>query len=217
MKTITKNFTLIELFTAMVLLLVIILCMMLILNSTQTVVLGSVDQDTLYSNSRTAFDLITRDLQCSLYEQDKIFFWHKSDSEINFISVCSDVGSTQKSNIIEVKYKLDSNDNFIKRSKFHIGDSEWDFYGDKSISAWNEEDFIKIIPYVTGLKFTCFDKQGNIIASSLTNLTPYPYSIKIDITTLGGVSYIKWKETGDDSHKTNNERKFTKTVYLGER
>ena len=217
MKVIKKTFSLIEIFTAMILLLVVLLCMVMILTSTQTVVLGSMDQDSLYSNSHTAFDLITRDLQTSLYDQNNIFFWHKSDTEINFVAVAAEVEDTERSNVVEVKYKLDTSDNFLKRSIFYMGDSEWDFFGDKSISAWNEDDFSKIIPFVTDLKFTCFDKDGNIIASSETALTPYPYSVKIDITIIGEKSFIKWIETGDDTHRINNERKFTKTVYLGDR
>lgn len=208
-RIVIKPFNLVELFIAMVIFLIIMLCMVVILNSAQGVFSNSVDQDSIFSNTRVAFDLITRDLQSSLYEEDKIFFWQKSDSEINFVTVA------ESSNICEGRYKLE--DYNIKRSAIDPGTHHWNFYANNSISAWDEEDFQTIIPYITELKFTCFDKNGNIIPPSSSSLTPYPDSIKIDITTLGQTSFLKWRETGQDSYRDDNARKFSKTVYLGGR
>jgi hypothetical protein len=201
-------FSLVELFVAMVVLLIIMLCMFTLLSSTQGAFSASIDNDSIYSNTRVAFDLITRDLQSSLYEEDKIFFWQKSDSEINFIAVC------ESSKICEVRYKLDANN--IKRSAIDSDTHNWNFYGDASTTAWNAGDFHDIMPYVTDLIFTCFDKNGAIIPFS-SSLTPYPYSVKIDITTLGRRSFLQWQESGESTFKDNNTRTFSKTVYLGDR
>lgn len=196
----------------MVVFLIIMLCMVVILNSAQGVFSNSVDQDSIFSNTRVAFDLITRDLQSSLYEQDKIFFWQEDNDKIYFFAVAD------SSKICDIRYKLDANN--IKR---YAGDStkhSWNFYGNKSTNAWptvNEDDFQTIMPYVTELKFTCLDKNGNIISLSSSSLTPYPYSVNIDITTLGKASFLKWKETGQDSYRDENARKFSKTVFLGDR
>jgi hypothetical protein len=214
-----RPYSLLELLVAMAVLIVIMLCMVTILSSAQGICSNSLGQDNVFSDSRTAFDLITRDLQSSLYQEDKIFFWQESPEKINFISVTGS-SDTHGCSVCEIRYKLDSADDFIKRSEISSDTpAKWNFYGNKSVSVWADDtdDFQKITPYVTGLKFTCFRKDGSVIAPDSGALTEYPFSVKIDITVLGRTAYRKWKENNSNLFRKENERIFTKTVYLGSR
>lgn len=202
-------FSLVELYVAIALLVIVMLCMFIIINSAQGIFSNSVDRDNIYGNTRVAFDLLTRDLQSSIYEEDKVFFWHKEADEISFVAIAD------SSQVCEIRYRLSGGK--IQRSCVDSGTHNWNFYGNQSTDAWNAGNYQDIISYVTGFKLTCFDKEGNKIASSLSNSTPYPYSVKIDITTLGANAYRKWQESALPSYKDNNERTFSKTIYLGDR
>lgn len=215
---ICKPFSLIELVAAMVLFIFLMIIIVTMFNSTQETFSTSVDRDNIYSNVSMVFNLMTRDLQSSLYEDDKIGFWQQSENELNFIAVAD------SSKICEIRYKYKpdnptDNTYTIQRSEVDSDKHAWNFYNKQLSSAgtMNSGVFRDLMGNVTELKFTCFDKGNNIILPSESNDTAYPYSVKIDISCLSEKGALLYKETNDNEIKRLNERKFTKTVYLGER
>jgi Tfp pilus assembly protein PilW len=103
-------FTLLELILAMGILSVIMVIMLSFFSAAQKAWMTSSANSEIYENARVAMDLMTRDLQAALYNDDNsdkgIYpFWHESDSRINFISATSIGDSADLPNIIrEVKY-----------------------------------------------------------------------------------------------------------------
>ncbi len=218
-------FSLVELIVGMVLLVFVVFCMVLILRSTQGVFRSSSDLDSVYTDAHAALDIMTRDLQSSLYDGDRIFFWHRNDREINFVAADSYVASTEKCNICEIRYAGPdsvSNDMTLKRFSIASSDPGWDFYTTPTTGAWKDSDFNAsncqvLLDYVTDLKITCYDAANNEIPLSSASLTPYPHYIKIELTVLGREPFAKWKESGLDSYKDENQRTFTATVFTGGR
>ncbi|HBC85409.1 MAG TPA: hypothetical protein DCZ94_00490 [Lentisphaeria bacterium] len=105
----------------------------------------------------------------------------------------------------------------------------------------SSDDYQKVIPYVTKLEFTCYNRQGTEIpADAIGNgsgsyTMTFPYSVRIELTLLDQVSWNKWKalrgkrysntlkvltdsgnSTAEDI-RNRSERTFVKTVVLGER
>ena len=104
-----KPFTLLELILAMGILSVMMVLMLSFFSAAQKAWMASSANAEIYENARVAMDLMTRDLQAALYNDDNstqgIYpFWHESDSRINFITATSVGDSTDTSNIREVKY-----------------------------------------------------------------------------------------------------------------
>ncbi len=103
-------FTLLELILAMGILTVIMVIMLSFFSAAQKAWMASSANSEIYENARVAMDLMTRDLQAALYNDDNsdkgIYpFWHESDSRINFISATSIGDSADGANIIrEIKY-----------------------------------------------------------------------------------------------------------------
>jgi type II secretory pathway pseudopilin PulG len=103
-------FTLLELILAMGILMIIMMIMLSFFSAAQKAWMSSSANAEIYENARVAMDLMTRDLQAALYNDDNstqgIYpFWHESNSRINFISATSVGDSADLTNIIrEVKY-----------------------------------------------------------------------------------------------------------------
>ena len=70
-----QSFTLVELVTAMSVFTVIMLVMMSFFTAAQEAWTDSNARSMVYDNAKLAMDLITRDLQCAAYEENKIPFW----------------------------------------------------------------------------------------------------------------------------------------------
>lgn len=207
------NFTLIELLVAMAVFTLLMLALMQFFSSAQKVMKNTNQRTIMYENVRIAFDLITRDLQNAMYDGDKILFWHKGASEIYFISAVGTKGSSAKSNVAEIGYKLDTGDDWLDRSQINDSAGSWNFYTASGISAWSTTSFQKLIPYVVGLTFTCDgDSTGDT-----SNPTPFPSVVKVELTVLDKNNYLKWKESSNVDIKNNNEIKFSKTIFLPKR
>lgn len=114
--------------------------------------------------------------------------------------------------------------------------------GDKT-ATYDSGDFVKIIPYVTSLRFDCYDKNNGYLAPdtagssgdiSQTTGGTFPSMVKITLKLLDKNSWNKWIAMGatpnqalDDSDATadpndfdpadfrkSKERTFTKIVFL---
>jgi type II secretory pathway component PulJ len=79
----------------------------------------------------------------------------------------------------------------------------------------------KMIPYVTDLSFVCYNNPGTEIDADTDNLavrSDFPYSVDISLTLMNDKAWTKWIELGRDStFKQNNQKTFTRSVYIGER
>ena len=102
-------FTLLELILAMGILMVIMVIMLSFFSAAQKAWMTSSANSEIYENARVAMDLMTRDLQAALYNDENstkgIYpFWHESDSRISFVSSTNVGGAADTSNVREVKY-----------------------------------------------------------------------------------------------------------------
>lgn len=104
-------------------------------------------------------------------------------------------------------------------------------------NSMSSESYHKVIPYVTDLSFTCYDINGDELDSDHTEsveedacyTTPFPYSVKVKISLMDKDAWNKWlsmfteaqyPQEEPDAAKTfriNNERTFSKTVFIGDR
>jgi type II secretory pathway pseudopilin PulG len=98
----------------------------------------------------------------------------------------------------------------------------------------SREAYAPVIPNVVDLSFICLKKDGNLIDKT-TNPKMFPYSVIANLTLLDSNSWAKWKAiaptvtiTDPDAQGTgestaawelrkNNQRKFSKTVIIGEK
>ena len=100
----------------------------------------------------------------------------------------------------------------------------------------SNESYQKVIPYVTDLTFTCFDKEGNEITPDTTAstdadagvITEFPYSLEVTLKLMDKNSWRKWIDIGGNVNPQNDtgniktfrekhERTFKKTVLIGNR
>ena len=92
----------------------------------------------------------------------------------------------------------------------------------------------KLIPFVTKMEFSCFDRNGTEISPSTNTVQELPYSVELRIYILSRSEWLKWLSLGGSPAKaidgtemsTNpsastfrqkNEILFTKTIFLSER
>jgi type II secretory pathway pseudopilin PulG len=119
-----RYFTLVELLAAMAVFSIISLVMMRFFNSSQKVWSIASQRNILYSDARIALNLMTRDLQCAMYNNENsaigIYpFWYKyngavgtndyyttaiADTQLNFITATDIRPDTTASSICEVRY-----------------------------------------------------------------------------------------------------------------
>jgi type II secretory pathway pseudopilin PulG len=125
--------------------------------------------------------------------------------------------------------------------------TKWNFYNNSDIFAASDANFaytedntsrdfyIKLIPYVTRLDFTCYDSDGS--ALSIENSTQ-PASIEVVLSIMDRASWNKWitmdgvngsiyRVEGDNPTNTEStlakafrkkhEQTFTRTIYIGNR
>ena len=169
------------------------------------------------------------------------------------------------SDFAEIKYQLyystnktKSNNGWLRRSV--TGDmtstavnNKWNFKYNSSagystdidgeiVSAFtanssSSENYQKVIPYVTDLSFTCFDREGNAIEPDRNTSkdknsgtpTDFPYSVEVTLKLLDKDSWNKWLDLFPDNDypdnepisailfRQQNERKFKKNIFIGER
>jgi type II secretory pathway component PulJ len=153
-KSLNLRFTLIELLAAMGVLMIIMFVLLSFFSSAQQAWTLSNARAEVYENARIALDLITRDLQCAYYVEDKTPFWHGAypdsaswgDQGINdiiaFVSATSSPPNDDAtSRLCEIKYQKmnaathsSNSDGWLRRSctgdKLSGGaaDAKWNFY-----------------------------------------------------------------------------------------
>lgn len=107
-----------------------------------------------------------------------------------------------------------------------------------TVDSSSSEEYGKLIPHVTSFSVTCYNSDGSVIAPTeiaidegvdylAPNTTNRPSSVKIELTTMSGSAWEKWKSIGGidanyDSaeasyFRKNNEYTFSKLIHIGER
>lgn len=120
--------------------------------------------------------------------------------------------------------RIDNKWNFFNNIKVSYGDANSAFTANSNSSG----DYQKLIPFVTDLKFDCYDAKGNIIlADSSSDSTirqppaiSFPYSVTVSLTLLDHSSWQKWigmTGTDADSFRENKAQTFTRTIHIGDR
>lgn len=228
------RFTLVELMVAMGVFSIMMLALMTFFNSAQKLWTESERRTTVFADVRIAMDLMATTLQTALYEYNKIPFYldvnkpaslsNNTDYDmIYYVSNSSYKFDTSVSNIYEIGFAVDANRNL--QISF-IGDSAgaaWNYYG--SFTSGNITDVdtsgtqMIVIPYVTRLKFVCYDKTGSVMPTSPAR---FPYAVQIQLSVLDKVNYLKWQNAStpfapSSEFRVNNERTFYRMVYIGER
>jgi len=243
-----RAFTLLEVLVSMAVFTVLMLALMQFFGAAQKIWTGTGQKNIMYENARVAMDLMSRDLQCAFYEWDRVPFLYTANDpstsydKIAFVTASGRVPNTNCiSRLCEMQYYVGTaaNLNYLmvtctgEKTDANLDNTaNWDFYrnsGSIGVAAavFSTADTAQqVIPYVTGLKFSCYDKNMNSLSA-----TPgfFPYSVKIDLTLLDRESYIKWVampsgggDSSSDSSTTktfrqNNERTFSRMVILGEK
>ena len=189
--------------------------------------------------------------------------WKRYRNELLAFVSATDVPPNDEciSNLCEIKYQLyystnktDENNGWLRRSvtgdKTRDGENKkWNFYynfkvgyttnSDAPVSSFtansnSSENYQKVIPYVTDLSFTCYKKDGTVIAPDNTTgndaevLTEFPYSVHFSLSILDKNSWGKWLSLFPDGSYPGNEpasaktfrdkheRTFTKTIFIGD-
>ena len=118
----------------------------------------------------------------------------------------------------------------------------WNFFNNLTVSfgdptttnaaftanSYSSEDYQKLIPFVTDFKIDCYDISGNLISPDSSTvqtirtspLNSFPYSVTVSITLFDHSSWQKWigmSGAAADSFRANNQKTFTRTVYIGGR
>ena len=122
----------------------------------------------------------------------------------------------------------DNSDSWNFQDNFDVGlnGANYAFTADNSSS----EPFQKLIPNVTGLSFNCFDKEGDQLYVLDPDIDPdidpdstqFPYSIQVTLSLMDKNSWQKYKNLfkvdflAAEAVKYENERTFTKTIFVGE-
>jgi type II secretory pathway pseudopilin PulG len=156
-------FTLIELLAAMGVLSLIMFVLISFFSSAQKAWTMSNARAETYENARIALDLITRDLQCAYYEENKIPFWHRSNMSgiwaavpyeqyfneaLYFVSATSNPPNDDcDSRLCEIAYQLyyspttSSNEGWLRRSTTGSNlsggatNTRWNFYNKFTVGA----------------------------------------------------------------------------------
>ncbi len=224
MKRYCRPFTLIELITAMAVFVVLMGVMMKFFQEAQQAWSLSSQRAMVYDNARVAMDLITRDLQAAYYKKDVTPFWHSTTDVLGFISATPMPQVDSTSPFHEVQYKLE--DDWLKRSVTGNQSGNFDYHTNFDTAFSTREDFVEIVPYVTDLKFTCYNNKvvNPTIPQADIDLTNFPFIVMVELTLLDKNSWEKWKaflagsaNDAANALKENQERTFTKMIFMGER
>jgi type II secretory pathway pseudopilin PulG len=223
---ISSPFTLIELIAAMAVFSVIMLIMMRFFGTAQRAWTTSTARTEVFENAKLTMDLISRELQSSMYNKTSSNFLNDPTTHtLCFISstMLPQEGST--SSVSEVRYKLDTTSDkaWLQRSVTGNNDTRWNFMVDHEVATFNDsssDDFHNIIPYVTQFDVSCLKPDG----SAVTDNMEFPGIIKITLSLLDKNSFLKYKALIDagnatvaDEFKSQRERTFTKVIFLGDR
>jgi len=233
MKNVIKKsyFTLIELIVALAVFSIIILMIGSFYSSTIDATAETNKKTMMFENARIAMDLMTRDIQSIYYEENKVPFWHTNTTPeiLAFVSAAGSRPSRASSSYCEVKYKYDNNDNWLKRSIVGDNDSRCNYYENLTVgttgsgnaftvNSTSSGNWEKVIPYVTELTFKCYEENGSQIAPTTSTITAFPFSIEIHLSVMDKNSWQKWISLSKNAEfRKNHERKFTKTIFIGNR
>lgn len=204
------SFTLIEVLVAMAVFSILILAIISLFNSAQKSWIYSSDLASMYTDAKVALDLISADLQCAYYGNNTAPFKYE-DNVIAFISATPVPQSTgNSSKLFEVKYQRDSATGWLQRSVTGDGSNKWDWVSNNAAFDTSDE-WKNVIPNVVDFACDCYDETGSESNNRL------PYAVRIKLTLLGKNAWQKWAASGNNDILSTNQRKFTKTVIIGER
>ena len=255
MKIKKKHFTVVELIISMTVFSLILVITTQLFSVIQRSWIKFGSDTMVFENASLALELMTRDIQCIYYNDSLIPFWHKSQSDsnefsnqsLNFIARTNFQQEGATTNLSEIKYQLyytsdtkDSNCGWVMRSVTgdNSVDDKWNFISnltvgltgaDNAFTANNDssENYQKLIPYVTDLSFTCYDRD-NIISSTTDAVVAFPFYIQLSMSIMDKDSWNKWINIGGQpdnlqssgsvyDFRKKHERTFTKTVLIGDR
>ena len=194
----------------------------LFFSASQRAWLESSGSSMTFENARVAMELMTRELQCVYYRENKIPFWYKSPSganeysnqSLNFVSYTNVPDAGVTSNLSEIKYQLwyttdarEDSAGWLMRSATGDNSSKWNFYenltagltgADNAFTANNDssENYQKLIPYVTSLTFNCYDNEGFLIDGTTDAVVELPFSVEINLSLMDNDSWQKWISIG---------------------
>jgi type II secretory pathway pseudopilin PulG len=255
-----KNFTLIELIITMGTLAVVLVVSLQLFISSQKTWNQSVSRVQVFENANIALELMSREIQCVYYIEDTTPFWFKStdtsggkwysNQSLTFLTYTNLHDESNTTQIAEAKYQLYYTENidvdsagWLMRSVTSSNSDKFNYPNNITVGEAGVENaftanndshelFSKMIPYVTNLKFKCYDADDSVIPSSIDTPNQLPYLIEIQLSLLEKISWARWKELGGKpsqiikntgepaeakEYRKRHERTFTKTVYIGKR
>ncbi|MEA2011919.1 MAG: hypothetical protein U9O87_02365 [Verrucomicrobiota bacterium] len=209
-------FTLIELLTAMGIFVILMFVIFSFFSNAQKLWSITNKNTRIYENARIAFEVIGRDLQNAVANENiKFLDGTSGDDELYFVSASAD--SEEKSKLLEIGYKHNSTSNTLRRvivqESTSTSPSQWDFY--------NKDDYydpltIKYQTVINGVETLIF----SCLNSDLT-----AYDVVADFDHVPGLVAISLTLNDSDlladgipeALRAKSRRTFRKVIHLSNR
>ena len=226
-----RNFTVVELITAMTVLIVLMLVLTRFFTSAESVWTLTSKTTEIYENARIAFDLITRDLQGAVARSNDqpgshIYFEEVANDTLRFVTSAetpTTTATTVHSRLFEVGYQFQNEE--FQRAWVNEDNANWNVYGSRDSDSVNQQTgYQKVISGVLGATIVCYDES--FTAPATWNGTSYetklPSMVRVTMTLLDHQSYEKWQRLSagsDERTRLESEvaRTFSKNIFLGNR
>jgi len=227
-----RKFTLVELIVAMALVSAIMLILFSFLASSQRTWSLSDSAVRIYRNSRTAFDIIERDLRCAVNSavssrEIGLYVFGPTPADANDALHACFVTSREPlegaySRLCEITYKhhIDPSDpttqyNFTRQLVSDNDSANWDFLGQPADWWLNNNlnpdlaEFEKVIGGVAEFSMT-FYTQDNTVFSADSDTVVRPARVVVDL-----VLFDESLKNLPATQRFKTQRSFTKVFYLG--
>jgi len=218
-----RPFTLVETVLAIAVFSIMMIAVFRFFGASQRVWTSTVNMTEVYENSRVAFDVITRDLQCSMAEtgptpDQDIRFFQPSADELWFVKTIPS-GTGASSNVVEVAYKL--TDGEFTRAMRDDTDARWNVHGPRA-SMEGSVPFHTIVDGVLEMEFQCLGRDGQTIPvpTPAQNGARLPAAITVRLSLIDKRSASRldhMPSTSRSEFVDNVARTVMKTVVLANR
>lgn len=225
---IKRPFTLVELLTAMAILVILTGIMFQFIVGAQRAWTASSANARIYENARIAMELLSRDLRTAQVSDDsgrEIPFCtgHAADNiHVATVSVSDPLLPAAESRLCEISYKHETTGAekyILKRQSICDQDAEWNFYGqtdkswvtDNTGSFGDHRDFHDLIDGVESFTMT-FYANPNMAADTAYNRLPSV--VAVSMTLFDPRLMTEWDNLSNE-RQDQERRTFSKMIFLG--
>lgn len=220
-----RNFTLVELLVAMIVLAIFMLAMTQFFGASRKIIELSNARQNVFERARIAMDMIADDIQSAYYSDNmKMPMLKFSGEGLQMVSMRNEpVDASCNTRITGIRYSFEK-ETVPKRTD--IGCIRLTQFGDSSASIWGDAmdsgtfsfpDTLQntvLIQGVTGLNVIMLDKNDNEITEATGDALPT--SVTIELELVDEDSDAIWDVISDDTDtvKAGRKRAFTRKISL---